>query len=250
MLSVNLLKADYLLDKMIKEAIILAGGLGTRLKGVISNIPKPMAPINKTPFIQYLFEYLIDSKVTHVVLAVGYKYEVIQNHFGKTYKNLSISYAIENEPLGTGGGIANAISNIKGDKCFLLNGDTYFNVDLEQLSILHEENNSSLSLSLKEMNNFDRYGTVDFNTQNVITGFAEKRPLKKGFINGGVYALNKNIFDSYKPGEKFSFEKDIMEAKVNSLNMHALLCKGYFIDIGIPEDYNQAKIDLPEIFGY
>lgn len=233
---------------MIKEAIILAGGLGTRLKGVISDIPKPMAPIKSTPFIQYLFDYLINADITHAVLAVGYKYEVIKNYFGSAYKNLEISYAVEHEPLGTGGGIANAVSKIKGDNCLLLNGDTYFNVNLKELSLFHESGNSKLTLSLKEMENFDRYGTVDFNQQKRIVGFAEKKPVEKGYINGGVYALNKSIFNSYQPGNKFSFEKDIMEAKINSIEMYAFESKGYFIDIGIPEDYKRAQSEIPDLF--
>ncbi len=233
---------------MIKEAIILAGGLGTRLKGVIDDIPKPMAPINDTPFIQYLFDYLINHSVTHAVLAVGYKHEVIKQHFGSKYKTLNLLYAIEHEPLGTGGGIANALDLIKNDNCFLLNGDTFFDVNLKELNNQHQANNANLTLSLKEMINFDRYGTVEFNKYNKITLFNEKKEVKKGYINGGVYIITKQLFTTYQAGEKFSFEQDIMEKSINKLNVHAHICKGYFIDIGIPEDYSKANSELPELF--
>lgn len=233
---------------MIKEAIILAGGLGTRLKGVISDIPKPMAPIQDTPFIEYLFEYLIAQGISHAALAVGYKYEVIENYFGAQFKSLKLSYAIENTPLGTGGGIANALSKINSNTCFLLNGDTFFNVDLTLLAKTHTESKADLTLSLKEMQFFDRYGTVKFNDKYKITDFVEKQPLENGHINGGVYALNKSIFSTFTAGQKFSFEQDIMEAKVNSLNVMANISDGYFIDIGIPEDYSKAQTEIPELF--
>lgn len=233
---------------MINEAVILAGGLGTRLKGVINDIPKPMAPVNNTPFLQYLFEYLIKQNITHVVLAVGYKYEVIKTHFGNQYKTLKLNYAIEDTPLGTGGGIANAISQIISDQCLLLNGDTFFDVNLEALCNDHTQSDADLSLSLKEMHNFDRYGTVKFNESRIITSFNEKTAVNQGFINGGVYVLKKSIFDPFDAGQKFSFEKDILETKVNLLKINAHICSNYFIDIGIPKDYKKANIDLPRLF--
>lgn len=235
---------------MIKEAIILAGGLGTRLKGVISEIPKPMAPISKTPFLQYLFEYLLKYGINNVTLAVGFKSEVIENYFGDQYKTLKITYAFEKEPLGTGGGIANAIEHIKESACFLINGDTYFDVNLNNLFEVHHNNNSDLTLSLKEMINFDRYGTVETNYKNKIINFLEKQPLKKGYINGGVYIITKGLFLNFKKGEKFSFEKDIMETRLNETQVFAYKTDSYFIDIGIPEDYKKATTELPKLFSF
>jgi len=235
---------------MLKEAVILAGGLGTRLKGVISDIPKPMAPIQNLPFLQYLFEYLLNYKIEHVVLAVGYKYEVIENYFGSNFKDLKISYAVEESPLGTGGGIANALHKINDTRCFLLNGDTFFNVNLKQLADKHNESNADISLSLKHMLNFDRYGTVVFNSDNRITAFIEKQKVKEGYINGGVYIINKNIFDPFNQGRKFSFEQDIMEKKLAQLHMNAHLNNAYFIDIGIPEDYKLADSEIPKMFNF
>jgi len=231
---------------MLKEAIILAGGLGTRLQGVIKDIPKPMAPIGKKPFLTYLFKYLKYYNIDRVILSVGYKHEVIKKYYGNHYKGIDIEYAVENEPLGTGGGIANALKLTKNNEVFLLNGDTYFGVNLEALFTHHELLCADLTLSLKEMNDFDRYGTVDLDQSKVIA-FREKTKLSSGLINGGVYILNKRIFNDRQLPKIFSFEKDIMEAAISDYNIQAFRSDGYFIDIGIPEDYEKAQIELPKI---
>lgn len=231
---------------MINEAIVLAGGLGTRLKGVINDIPKPMAPIGEQPFLEYLLSYLNNSGITHVILAVGYKHEVISDYFGKQYKNIALSYAIEHEPMGTGGGIANALKYAKTEELFLLNGDTFFEVDLKELSNFHAKNNAELSLSLKAFKNFDRYGTVELES-NKINSFKEKQSVKEGFINGGVYIINKVLFNQDHLGEKYSFEQDIMEKAIGQFAVYGKVSSGYFIDIGIPEDYNIAQKELPNL---
>ncbi|GAH63146.1 unnamed protein product, partial [marine sediment metagenome] len=143
---------------MTEEAIILAGGLGTRLKSVISDIPKPMAPIHGKPFLEYLLSYLVKFKIKKVILSVGYKYQYIFDHFGDNYKGLKLLYAIEDKPLGTGGGIRNAVDHINNDHFFLLNGDTYYEVDLDKLYHLHIKEKANISLSLLPMEKFSRYG--------------------------------------------------------------------------------------------
>lgn len=230
---------------MINEAIVLAGGLGTRLQGVISDIPKPMAPINNKPFLEYLFHYLKQFPVQKVILAVGYKYESIEACFGSSYHGIAIEYAIEKEPLGTGGAIANAVKKASGNHVFLLNGDTFFNVDLAALQEQHLKNDSSITLSLKAMTHFDRYGTVELNGTR-ITAFNEKKPVASGFINGGVYALKKSLLNPSRLPEKFSFEKEILEQGLSNYTMEGFISRGYFIDIGIPEDYARAQTELPQ----
>ncbi len=111
---------------MIREAIILAGGFGKRLKAVVNDVPKPMAIINKRPFLEYLLSYLDFWGVNHLVLSVGYQKQMIMNHFGKSFKGIDIDYAVEDEPLGTGGAVKNAMTFIKGNHTFVLNGDTFF----------------------------------------------------------------------------------------------------------------------------
>ncbi len=229
------------------EAIVLAGGLGTRLKGVVKDIPKPMAPIQDLPFLRYILEWLFESGVKHATLAVGYKYEHIQSYFGQSYKTMSLHYAVENEPLGTGGGIRNALPYCKNEHFLLINGDTFFKVDLKALMQFHLREKSDLTLSLKELQDFDRYGSVALEG-NIIQQFREKQYLDKGLINGGVYAVHKKIFAPFALGEKFSFEQDIMEKGVSAFKMRGQVSDAYFIDIGIPADYEKAQADLPAIF--
>ncbi len=231
----------------MNEAIVLAGGLGTRLKGVIYDIPKPMAPIGNKPFLEYLLQWLHKKSIDRVVLAVGYKYEIIEQYFGNTYKKMELVYAVENEPLGTGGAIANAIPYCESDSFFLINGDTFFDVDLELLKATHIEHSSELTLSLKEMTSFDRYGSVEL-VDSHIQAFKEKTFIEKGLINGGVYYLQKAIFNRPELGKRFSFETDIMEAGVGHIKMAGLVSDSYFIDIGIPDDYAKASEELPSLF--
>lgn len=220
------------------QAIILAGGFGTRLQSVVSDVPKPMAPINGKPFLEYMLEELNNQNFNKVVLAVGYKKEAIIDYFGNKYKNIELVYSAENEPLGTGGCVKQAMNYIDDEFVFILNGDTMFKVDFGKMSKLN-----SLSIACKKMFNFDRYGEV--NIQNgIITKFEEKKYVKEGYINGGIYYLPKNIFDSYDLPKKFSMEKDFFEKYIKKLNIKAFLSEDYFIDIGIPEDYQKAQYDF------
>lgn len=228
---------------MIREAIVLAGGFGTRLQTVVKEVPKPMAPVAGKPFLQYILDYLITHKVAHVVLAVGYLRETIIDYFGDNYQSLSITYAVEENPLGTGGGILNACNQIKGDNVFVINGDTFFDVDLVELSAFHESNNALLTVALKKMEKFDRYGTVETDNEGRIIGFLEKKYLDEGLINGGIYCLNKHIFHPELPAA-FSFEKEILEKEIVNRKIYGLRSEGYFIDIGIPEDYARAQDDF------
>jgi D-glycero-alpha-D-manno-heptose 1-phosphate guanylyltransferase len=228
---------------MIDEAIVLAGGLGTRLKDVIQDLPKPMAPVAGKPFLKFVLDYLLEQQVKHCVLAVGHKREAIINYFGGLYKELRISYSKEDEPLGTGGGIKQAFEKIKGDRCFVLNGDTFFKVDMQQMAQFHIERKASLTVALKPMINFDRYGTVEFDETGKVTAFREKKHVREGYINGGVYVMEKNFFPK-RLKAKFSFEKDVLEEEVAKGKIYCMLSPTYFIDIGIPDDYDKAKNDF------
>ena len=230
-------------------AIVLAGGLGTRLRPVISDLPKPMAPVNGFPFLHYLFLYLQRQGVTDVVLSVGYKADVIKDFFGEKYSRVNITYSLEDEPLGTGGGIAQAMSMIDSD-AFVLNGDTFFDIDLSELHYFHQEKNADVSFALKRMHDFDRYGTVEIGNCDRVLQFHEKHYCHHGLINGGAYVLGKDIFKKAEKIEgtplphKFSFEKDILEKHLLPLHYHAREFDNYFIDIGIPEDYQKVQEDF------
>lgn len=220
-----------------KEAIILCGGLGTRLRSVISDVPKPMAPIKNKPFLAFVLEYLKKQNISRVVLAVSYKYEIIQEYFGNSYLGMQILYSIEKEPLGTGGAILEALNLINSDSCYVLNGDTFFDVNLDRLKL----DNSDICVALKPMKNFDRYGSVDIDNNSYISAFNEKRFTSNGLINGGVYLIKKNIFNSFNLPNKFSFEEFFQENFL-IFNAKATVFDDYFIDIGIPQDY-KAFID-------
>ncbi|HEC2816432.1 D-glycero-D-manno-heptose 1-phosphate guanosyltransferase [Campylobacter jejuni] len=213
------------------QAIILCGGLGTRLKSVIKNIPKPMAPINDKPFLEFILEYLKKQGVKEIILAVSYKYEVIQEYFKDEFLGIKIKYSIEKEPLGTGGAIKEALKFIKNET-YVLNGDTLFNIDLTKLKL----NESKICLALKQMNDFDRYGTVNVDEQGFVISFEEKVFKKQGLINGGIYLLKKDIFNDFTLQEKFSFEEFLQE-NYEKLKAKAEIFDNYFIDIGVPEDY-------------
>ena len=226
-----------------KEVIILAGGLGTRLKNIIADIPKPMATVANNPFLKYIFDYLILHNINRVVLAVGYKYEYIYNYFGDKYQDIELVYSVEEEPLGTGGGIRLAVDRLKSDEFFIINGDTFFNVDLLAFDKFAKSSNSDLSLALKPMKSFKRYGSVELESDRVLS-FKEKQFVKSGLINGGIYFCNKSILNSFSVGQKFSFEKDLMEKILDKKTLTGFVSDTYFIDIGIPEDYAKANIDF------
>lgn len=191
------------------QAIILCGGLGTRLKSVIKDIPKPMAPINDKPFLEFIFEYLKKQGIKEVILAVSYKYEVIKEYFKDEFLGIKIKYSIEKEPLGTGGAIKEALKIIKNET-YVLNGDTFFGIDLSKLKL----NGSKICLALKQMNDFDRYGTVNVNEQGFVISFEEKIFKNQGLINGGIYLLTKDIFNEFDLEKNFllkSFYEKIMK---------------------------------------
>lgn len=228
------------------EAIILAGGFGTRLQKVVHDVPKPMAPVADRPFLTYLLDQLVRQGCTHVILAVGYKKEVIQNFFGANYKGIPLSYSIEEKPLLTGGALKKALDLATEDAVLVLNGDTFFDVDFSKMIDFHIENRSDVTLAVKELHDFSRYGTVIFDDDFRITRFTEKKKCLKGFINGGVYVLNRTLFNNFSE-DKFMMEKDFLEKYVDSKLFTAFPCDGYFIDIGIPEDYEKANKEFRKL---
>lgn len=233
---------------MIKEAIILAGGLGTRLQDVVKEIPKSMALINGRPFLEYQLNYLESWGVNRVILSVGYKSEIISDHFKDKYKSIEIEYSHEDEPLGTGGGIKRAFEKVKSEYAFVFNGDTFFDVDLEKLHDFSLLNNADVLLVLRFVDDVKRYGAIKNNAENIITEFCEKNNTSgEGYINGGIYLINKEYFQKFDLPEKFSIEKDFFE-KYHKLNkFYAFHSSSYFRDIGIPEDYYKAQDEFKKL---
>lgn len=224
------------------EAIILAGGFGTRLQSVVQDVPKPMAPINGKPFLAFLLDSLSKQAVRKIILSTGYRHKVIENYFKNCYKGMKIVYSVEQEPLGTGGAILKALGKATNRNVFVINGDTFLQLNMAEMMEKHLSLGSDITMALKLMENFDRYGAVEVEIGK-ITGFKEKKQCQSGYINGGVYLLRPEIFDVKLP-ERFSFESDFLEKHVESLNINAFITPGYFIDIGIPEDYQRARTEL------
>ncbi len=230
----------------MKEAIILAGGLGTRLAKTVQDKQKVMAPAGGRPFLAYVLKDLKNKGFTKAVLAVSYHHEQIKTFFGSEYEGIKLLYSVEDEPLGTGGAIKKALTLCKENTVTVINGDTFFDVDFTALYDFHLKNNACVTLAAKEMPDCTRHSTLNISKNGKILEFKEKKPQKKGFINGGVYIVSKDIF-SEAPAARFSFEKDILEKMTDGL--FALKCDGYFIDMGIPEAYFRANTEIPLLFG-
>jgi D-glycero-alpha-D-manno-heptose 1-phosphate guanylyltransferase len=223
------------------EAIVLAGGMGSRLKVVLPEIPKCMAPVNGKPFLTFVLDYLANQGISKVILSVGYRKEQIISFFGNKYGSLSIEYAIENEPMGTGGAVKLALDFCQLENVLVLNGDTYFNTDLAEMENMHFKLSADVTIAVKHMPDTGRYGSVKVGPNGRILSFNEKDPsLGSGLINGGIYLLNRKINNNFSL-QKFSLENDFFKALTSKLNFYVFQSDGFFIDMGIPEDYVKAQ---------
>ena len=228
---------------MISTAIVLAGGLGTRLKGVLKGLPKPMAPIRDRPFLEYQMDFWIDQGISRFILSVGHLNQKISSHFGDSYRSVQINYVQENTPLGTGGGLLMAAKNL-AEPFLLLNGDTFFEVDLNDLCLFHNEHNAEWTMSLFRSKDLDRYMGVDLEDNGEIFSLQSGGNELTLLANGGVYLVNPSALKrlNYKPYTKSSLENDLLP-KFISLGggLYGLESSGKFIDIGVPEDYYRAQ---------
>jgi D-glycero-alpha-D-manno-heptose 1-phosphate guanylyltransferase len=226
------------------EAIVLAGGLGTRLKEAVPDLPKCMAPVAGRPFLSYVIDALRLQGVHRFVFSLGYKSVTIEDYLANHYPTLHYTTVIEEEPLGTGGAIQLAMQQCETENVLVVNGDTLFKVNVAAMEQVHMANKAECTLALKPMQDFDRYGVVEIDEKGTIVSFKEKQHYTKGLINGGVYLINKQRFLQHSFGEKFSFEKDYLEKYVDQQQFFGSVQEGYFIDIGIPSDYQKAQADL------
>lgn len=230
------------------EAIILAGGRGTRLGKITENLPKPMVPVHNRPFLEILMDYWLTQGVKHFVLSVGYKAEIIENHFGDHYKDIPVSYCTEQSPLGTGGAVLKALNCLKKRAdCLVMNGDTYFNVALADLQAFHKQSESIFTLSLFHIDQPDRYEAVELSDANRIKAFIG-RNRQGGSANGGVYLLNPDRVAklSSESAAVHSLERDSLPAwAAAGENIFGFVSQGTFLDIGIPEDYQRAEQVIP-----
>lgn len=230
------------------ECIILAGGLGTRLRDSIGARPKCMAPVAGRPFLHYLFQFLRTQNVKRIVLSLGYESGQVIEWLQQTKWPFEIDWVIEETPLGTGGGIQLALNKCRTSNICVLNGDTFFEVSIEKLFEKQRSTGAETLLATRQMEDADRYGIVEMNEDGLITRFLEKQPGSRGAINGGVYFINRDRFLKRNFPVSFSFEKEYLERFVSEKIFYGSCADGYFIDIGIPSDYERAQTSFKTLF--
>ncbi|MFL9924135.1 nucleotidyltransferase family protein [Herbaspirillum lusitanum] len=238
----------------LHSAVILAGGLGTRLRSAVPDLPKPMAPIAGRPFLEYQLDYWLAQGIDHFILSVGYRHEVIIAHFGNRYRDARLDYVIETSPLGTGGGVLLALDRLDADQPFLLlNGDTYFSVDLAQLDQFAQASDSDWCFSLFRTTETSRYLGMGVTPSGRISELKSSQDGAECLANGGVYRVRPHALrgllsqdrKSFEPGIAASLENDIFpSAFAAGQRMFGMEFKGSFIDIGIPGDYHRAATIL------
>ncbi|MBM3432155.1 MAG: HAD-IIIA family hydrolase [Bacteroidetes bacterium] len=229
---------------MIREAIVLAGGLGTRLRSAIPDTPKCLAPVAERPFLFHVINYWRTQGVEKFIFSLGYKHEQIQEYLSTYFPTLSKIEVIEEEPLGTGGALLRALRSCEQPHVLVLNGDTLFKGDLHRAARLHQEQAAACTLMLKSLEHFDRYGVVRTDAKGQVLAFLEKKPTAAGQINAGVILVDRHKLLEEELPEKFSFEKDYLEKMVGERKFMGLSQDGYFRDIGIPEDFQMADREL------
>ncbi len=229
---------------MLKECIILAGGLGTRLQSTVPDTPKCMAPVAGRPFLFYVINYLRSQGIEKFIFSLGYLHEQIEAYLEKEFGTLSYSCSIEEEPLGTGGAILLACQQTTEKEVLVVNGDTLFSGNFQDAFQFHTRHLAECTLLLKPMKEFDRYGVVETGEDQLVRSFKEKQYYQQGNINAGVYILNVARFQDEEFPSRFSFEKDYLEKYYPQRRIYGLVQDYYFIDIGIPEDFRRANLEL------
>ncbi len=240
------------------QAVILCGGAGRRLQPVVADRPKCLAPIGDRPFLEYLLLCLRSGGIGSVCLAVGYKGDQVMEHFRNGSRwGISLSYAVEQEPLGTAGALKNAASFVDRGPFLALNGDSVLDAQYQNLVRFHAERGALATLALSQVAETQRYGRVRTDAAGRILGFLEKvgttetggsRPCEGLAINAGVYVFGREIFQEIPAAPPpVSLEMDVFP-KLVSRGFYGFLTAGYFIDIGIPEDYARAQKELPARF--
>lgn len=227
------------------DIVILAGGLGTRLKTELGSLPKAMAPINGKPFLEYLLDYINIAGFQRVILSTGYQSESIESFFKEQYRSIEIEYSKEAEPLGTGGAIKLAAKKVTTPYFIVMNGDTMFRIDLQKFFQEHVEQLAEVTLALRKVQDASRFGIIECTDSGIIKSFREKSEThEEGLINGGIYILKTKFFKKQNLPKQFSFEKDWLQKNYQTGVIRGQLFNDYFLDIGIPEDYKRAHSEF------
>ena len=252
--EISLGKKNQQRSQGLPPAVILAGGLGTRLRSAFASGPKSMAPIGDRPFLDYVLGWLSSEGVSRVILCVGYKRSQIQRFVGNGSRwNVQAGYAIEKELLGTGGAVKNAETLIDADDVFVVNGDTMLDVSLKGLNDFHRQKKGWLTIAAVKVPKQDRYGTLELGYEGKVKAFVEKGVTANTrgthTINGGVYILRTKLLRAIQGQCPISLEKQIFPKLAAKGRAYGYVTDSYFIDIGIPEDFRRAKAELPKRFG-
>ena len=227
------------------EAIVLAGGLGTRLRRVVPDVPKAMALVSGRPFLEIVLGTLARKGFGRIVLALGYKAECIERHFGAGYAGMVLAYEIERSPLGTGGALRQALRQCRSDHVYVLNGDTYIDLEVDAIEAQWQRHRLPIIVA-RDVPDTGRYGRLDVAGESVV-GFAEKGRSGRGLINAGAYVFPAAIAGEFPDDRAFSLENEFLSDAVVRLPVQFFVSRGHFIDIGVPEDYARAQIELAEI---
>lgn len=224
------------------EAIVLAGGFGTRLRQVVADLPKPMAPISGRPFLEILLSMLARKGFTRVVLSLGFMSEKITRHFGESYAGMELVYEVESQPLGTGGAIRAALARCVTDHVFVFNGDTYLDIEADELERLWQADHHPV-IVVREVPDTARFGRVEM-CDGRINAFLEKGTPGAGLINAGCYVLPRDALDEFPLGQPFSLETEFFTKYLQRIRFDGFVTHGRFIDIGVPDDYSLAQAAL------
>ena len=226
--------------------IILAGGLGTRLQNAVNDVVKPMAPMGHKPFLHVLLDHLFDQGISHFVLALGHKSESVVSYFKHLKLPYHVEFAFEKEALGTGGALRNALGHVKSPSCLAMNGDTFFNVGIQQFIHDATTSNADFYMALKTASSPERYGNVLVKEDKIIDFNAPNHD--SSLQNGGIYWIKKDAFLACSPNQVFSLENELFPKLITKQTICGKQYDGYFIDIGIPEDYFRARDKFSRFF--
>jgi NDP-sugar pyrophosphorylase family protein len=225
-------------------AVLLAGGLGTRLRAAVADRPKVLAPVHGRPFIAYLLDQLRDAGVREVVISTGYGADQVEQALGSTHGPIRVGYAREKAPLGTGGAVRLAAARVESDPVLVMNGDTLCRADLGQFLDWHAARAAEGSLLLARVDDAARYGLVSTGPAGEVVAFTEKSASAgAGWINAGVYLLRRRVIDSIGPEGPASLERDVFPAWIGR-GLYGCPTGGPFLDIGTPESYAAAAAFL------
>lgn len=222
------------------EAIILAGGFGTRLRDVVTAVPKPLAPVAGRPFLAWLLDRLAAQGMRRCILATGYMADVIEREIGSQWAGMDIVHSVESSPLGTGGAIRQAVSMLHGECAHVLNGDTWLVYSAAALEQSTLDSGAVIGIALAHVDDVGRYGAVETGA-GIVTGFREKGGIGEGWINAGCYLLTASAIAALPDAETFSFESEVLLPMAAAGKVAAWIDTRDFIDIGVPEDYQRAQ---------